>query len=378
MKKRLQILSFFIATSFFSCHSTGKNNATAILDMNADFPVSEKIEFKPFNKYNILEAGGCLIEGATLWYLMEDNHSLGFCYDLNTGEKRSIIGTIGKAAYEFTVFPDFFSFVGDSLQFYTSRNVIKTFSKKDIIENIPVGERKFSVTSTPDSIYVGSIVKLPNGSVIATISSEMGKQIPMYNNEFNKNQVAIYNSDEAKSYKVIDHNSFDIKKIDRSEMPEDLTVEELIESAYFNGNVRVKGNDRAIFSVGDQFMLYTFDINSGKVVSEKRYTEMNKITRDGKITNDNQLSISRIESNDKYILCFVDGYFSKEDKEARLRKSTVFAFDWDLNPIKRFDLPALKDEGSSYYTVSIDCSSLYLCEYNEEGLALSKADLNLD
>lgn len=378
MKRKLQALSFFIPILFFGCDGTSKNSATAILDVNADFPTSEKIEFKPLNKYNILEAGGCLIEGSTLWYLMDDNNTLGFCYDLSTGEKISTIGTIGKAAYEFTTCPDFFSFVGDSLQFYTSRNEIKTFSKKDIIENIPVAERKFSVTSTPDSIYVGSLIKLPNGSVIATISSEMGNLIPMYNNDFNKNQIAIYNSNEAKSYKVIDYNSFDIDKIDRSEMPEGLTVEGIIESSYFSANIKVRGNDTAIFSVEDQFMLYTFDINSGKVVNEKRYTKMDKVTKGGRIMNDRNLTIARMESNDKHILCFVDGYFSNEDKEARLRKTEIFVFDWDLNPVKRFDLPALKDEDASYYTVSIDCSSLYLCEYTEDGLALSKADLNLN
>lgn len=377
MKKKLQILSFFIAISFFSCDGSDKKSAPAILDMNTDFPISEKIEFKPFNKYDILEAGGCLIEDSILWYIMDDRNSVGNCYHLKTGEKISTITTIGKAAYEFTTFPDYFSFVGDSLQFYTAQKAIKTFSKKDIIENIPVGERNFSVTNTPDSISVGGLVKLPNGSVIATISSEMGKLIPRYNNEFNKNQVAIYNSNESKSYQVIDYNSFGVDQMDRSETPEGITVEEMIESAYSNGSIRTKGNDMAVFSVLDQFMLYTFDINSGKVGNEKRYTKM-KTTKEGAITNDMNLSISRMESNDHYILCFVDGYFSKEDKEMRSRKLALFVFDWNLNPIKRFDLPVLKDEGASYYTVSIDCSSLYLCEYSEDGLALSKADLNLD
>ena len=77
MKRKLLILSFFTAISFFSCDNTSKNNSTAVLDMNVDFPASEQVEFKPFNKYDILAAGGCLIDGSTLWYLMEDEHSVG-------------------------------------------------------------------------------------------------------------------------------------------------------------------------------------------------------------------------------------------------------------------------------------------------------------
>ena len=46
--------------------------------------------------------------------------------------------------------------------------MIKAFAKKDIIDNIPMGERKYSVVIVPDSIWVRRMVKLPNGFVLAT------------------------------------------------------------------------------------------------------------------------------------------------------------------------------------------------------------------
>ena len=88
------------------------------------------------------------------------------------------------------------------------------------------------------------------------------------------------------------------------------------------------------------------------------------------------LNIQAMKVNAKYILCKVGGYFSEEDKEAELQKEAIFVFDWDLNPLKKFELPDLEDK-LGYYTISNDCNSVYFCEYNEEGITLYKADLNL-
>ena len=121
--------------------------------------------------------------------------------------------------------------------------------------------------------------------------------------------------------------------------------------------------------------MYTFDINNGNVVNEKRYTKIQR--KDGKeasftTINDRNLSIGAMNVTDKYFLCGVDGYLSEKDIESGLRKKAIFVFDWNLNPIKKFELPNRK---KGYYTISNDCSSVYFCEYNEEGLTLYKADL---
>ncbi len=55
-------------------------------------------------------------------------------------------------------------------------------------------------------------------------------------------------------------------------------------------------------------------------------------------------------------------------------KEAIFVFDWQLNPIKKFDLP---DRKNGYYGLSNNGRSVYFCEFNEDGLTLYKADLNI-
>ena len=78
-------------------------------------------------------------------------------------------------------------------------------------------------------------------------------------------------------------------------------------------------------------------------------------------------------SNKKYLFCIVDGYFSEEDKLNKKRKSAIFVFDWDLNPIKRYNLP---DKGR-LYPISNDCKHVYEYSKTENGFALSRAALNI-
>lgn len=82
-----------------------------------------------------------------------------------------------------------------------------------------------------------------------------------------------------------------------------------------------------------------------------------------------------MKCNDKYILCCVSGYLSKEDKEAKIVKKAILVFDWDLNPIKKFDLPS-SDKNRNTYFISEDCKTVYSWKMEEKGLVLSKSDLN--
>ena len=371
MKKTTQFLAFFIGISFFSCNNTMKKATSPISNLDTDFPVSEKLEFKPFKKYDILEKGGCMIDDSILWHFERGKHDFGACYNLNTGEKLSTIATRGKAIHELIELRAF-KMTSDSVQLYISRDTIKTFAKKDIIDNTPLRERKFSVTTNPDSIFVSEMVKLPNGSTLATIRPALFEVEKEIRNEINKKSVALFNNNEANAYETIKYDSFDIEKAKNRE----LAANDLIKWAYAQGSIEIKNNDTAVFSVNDQFILYTFDLNSGNVANEKRYT---RIQRNGKemsfiTTNDRYLSIGLIKSNNTYILCGVDGYFSEENKKTRRREKAIFVFDWNLNPIKKIALP---DRKNGYYSISNDCTSVYFCEYNEEGLTLYKADLTI-
>lgn len=375
MKTNALFLLLLIALSFFSCNKVVNNQTVPISNIDTDFPITEKLEFKPFNKFDILEEGFCLIDDSTLWLIRDREDNFGYCYNLHTGEKLSIIASRGKAVNELTNL-DEFKVVGDSVLLYTNQNMIKTLAKRDVIDNVPMGERKFSLTIVPDSIWVRRMAKLPNGSVLATLMPALSESEKTKMNEFNQKSVAILNNKEANSYETINYESFDLGKAKGQE----LTANDLIKCAYADGSVEIKGNDMAVFSVSHQFILYTFDIKSGNVVNEKRYTEMQRVKSTDEMStslctiNDRQIEIESMRTNDKYILCDVRGYFSEEDKDRKQNKEAILVFDWDLNPIKKFDLPNRKN---GYYTISKDCKSVYFCEFNEDGLILHKADLNI-
>lgn len=376
MKTKTQFLLLLISISFFSCNSTVKNTATPISDINTDFPVSENLDFKPFHKYDILEMGACTVDDSILWFFREGESDFGYCYNLHTGEKLSTIASKGRAANEFTAL-DNFDIAGDSVAFYTNRNTIKTFAKKDIIENVPMGNRKFSVTIAPDSIWASRMIKLPNGSVLSTIEPALYEYQKLQEvSEFNKKSVAIFNSKEANSYETINYESFDIDKAKGRELP----ANDLIKSAYCFSSIVARDNNMAVFALSDQFMLYTFDLKNGGVVNEKRYTKMQREKAESdtftsfRTVNDRKITIDNIITNDKYIFCDVGGYLSEEDKNAKLYKRAIFVFDWKLNPIKKFDLPRREN---GYNKLSNDGSAVYFFEFNEEGLTLHKADLNI-
>ena len=370
MKTKAQFLLLLISISFFSCNGTVKMPATPISNIDTDFPATEKLEFKLFNKYDILKSGTCVIDDSTLWFFDFAETEIGSCYNLNTGKKLSIIASIGRAANELTEL-DSFEIIGDSVLLYTGRNTIKTFAKKDIIDNIPMGDRKFSIATVPDSILMNRMTRLPNGSILATTLPALSKLEKARMSGFNQKTIVIFNNKEANFYETINYESFDIEEAD-TELP----ANDLIKCAYSYGSVEIKDNDTVVFSVCNQFILYTFDIKSGNVVNEKRYTKMQRDGREGSLTttNDRKLRVGVMKSCDKYVLCDVQGYFSEDDKDSKLYKEAIFVFDWELNPIKKFDLPQ-KENG--YYTISNDCKSAYFCEFNEDGLVLYKADLNI-
>lgn len=370
--KKLQILSLFVAISFFSC--SDKKPSGGISDFKIDFPSSGNLEFKYFNEYEILEEGNCMIDDSKLWYFKENDQdlSVGYCYDLNSGEKLSMITSKGHADYELIELdpdPNNIKMTDDSIQL-RSDNSIKTFSKKDILENKPMNERRFSVETVPDSINVGRMTKLPNGSVVATMRVTRGRSPQQKLCNINDASVVVFNNNEVKAYETINYGSFDVEIPDSELKPSDV-----IKNAYTYGYNEIK-NDIAVFSVARQFILYTFDLKSGNVVKEKRYTEMKGDGRPMSLftTNDNDMDITYMKSNDKYIYCIVGGYYSEEDKKAELRTRKIFVFDWDLNPIKCFDLPNDIKDGC---VISNDCKSAYLCDYNDDGLTLFKADLNI-
>lgn len=54
---------------------------------------------------------------------------------------------------------------------YTRENAIKVFAKKDVINNVPVKDRKVIIPAFPDSVWVEQATILPNGAIVAIMPS---------------------------------------------------------------------------------------------------------------------------------------------------------------------------------------------------------------
>lgn len=376
MKKRFLPL-LWLGVAFLGCKTEPKGaNEGLISDLGKDFPVVEKLKFESFNKYEIgVEIGGSVVDGNVLWHFEsgEDNKDFGWCYNLNTGEKLGVLALRGEGKNDLMA-GEWFQMAGDSVTLYQDRGTMKIFAKKDIVGGMPVEERNGSMWKAPEGILISQAVKLPDGTVLATVRPPMFEFELAQGNELNQKTIVLFGKGGTKAYDVIDYDSFDLGKATEAE----LSAEDLLRWNYAQGCVAVKDDSTVVFSVDGQFILYTWDVNTGKTLAEKRYT---KAERDGGemslvTTNENKLSIQSVTASDRYIVCDVTGYFSDEAKEAKKAGRALFVFDWDLEPVKRFDL-ALRDE-EGYYRVATDCSAVYFCKQSgEHELTLYKADLNI-
>ncbi|WP_270517276.1 hypothetical protein [Sanguibacteroides sp. AM78-02pH3A] len=369
--------------------------------MKRDFTVVEKVELKPFKTYDGLKAWHTwIIDGSLLYVIDHDpKYDLGTCYDFNTGKKLSVLAKHGKAPYELSdyisyktihVTKDFIVFVPAETMLktvsrkavYTRENAIKVFAKKDMINNVPVKDRKVIIPAFPDSVWVEQATILPNGAIVAIM--------PPPAPDLQKLEKDARTGMEKKTLMVLGQKGVTYREtLPGDGFPEynpslgsKFTPYVTMKRSNARGLFRTRGNDMAVFAVDGQFMLYTFDVTTGKVVNEKRYTPVQYANEEFCFlsTNDMRQSILAMEANDSYIVCKVGGYFNAEDKEYEVYKEAIFVFDWNLNPIKRFDLPDLGPKG--YFSISNDARSVYFNDYAAEEdeffkLTLHKADLAL-
>lgn len=369
MKKTLSLLLTLFVFSGITLNA--QKTTFPISEIGKDFPTSQKVTFKLRKSFEV-ECAGLLLQNNTLWCFSEDSQEIGFCYDMNTGEKISVIDLQGANPdnwQELTAY----DFVGDSIML-CFKNTIKTFAQKDILNNVPVEKRKGSVIQLPNTLLYSNISKLPDGTVLTTISPAIFENEKSKEGGINNNSVVLFNGKELKGFQTINYNSFNLK----DPTPKQTPTNELIKWTYAQGNVCTPNCQKAVFSLDNQFILYTLDLNTGKVLHEKRYTEIQRedVEEMSFVTiNELRLSISQLEANDKYIVCLADGYFNPEDKIAQKRQIAIFVFDWNLKPVKRIDLPS--DNPEIFYLIDSECKSVYSAGFGEEGLEIHQANLNL-
>lgn len=370
MKTLKKLLLVIILLTVSGCTNTPSNyQAFPLSDLQTDFPQTDTLNFEKVNTYNIFSHNAIEVSDSTLWTFNMGGDEIGYCYDLNTGKEISTIASFGRAKNELDNDYSSINIGRDSIFFfYEGEKMIKSFSMKDIKNNVPLGERRPTITHIPDSLNATLINKLPNGAFLMTLSPILrhGKQ------DFNPYSLALVHNNEIRTYATINFNSYNL--VMDKENP--LSANEFIKANYAYGEISTKNNNMAVLSVNNQVILYTLNLLNGKVMNEKRYTEMKCETNGYTSNNDLELSITNIDSNDKYIFCIIKGYMNKKDKdnkEIEKRKQMLLIFDWQLNPIKKYELPY---ESICFFPID-NTTYIYQNVSNSEGATLYKAKINL-
>lgn len=379
--KKLFLLPLLILPFLLSCNGSRKNaNSNEPRNIYEDFSALEKLDFKHFNNYEIVTntVVKCMVEDTLLWVIsLNPMNNFGTCLNLNTGEEYSTIMNMGRASNEFLDFYNAF-LTRDSIHVISGDNQVKTFAKKDVVERIPLGERYFSHITPPKSKYVQYISPAADGSYIGTLANNKtshtissgfaisASPFP-HNDDFTSESLFLLNKDSVISYESIDYDSFgfDISESDRKKA--------CLKHAYANSSYDLHSDGRAVFALKKIPVIYIYDFESKKVVAEKRYGNFN--IENDYLCNDMAISSTSIKCTDKYIYCSFNAYLSDEDIKTETKKGVLLVYDWDLNPVKMFEVPELEFYNNCY--ISEDGTAAYYMKEVEEGFELQKAELDI-
>lgn len=332
MKQKL----FLILLLLTSCTSTNNKQEAAIIhDLNVDFPTADTISMEMIQKFDITPVVySFAVKDSTMFVLEKSKENFGHCYSLSTGKELSTLLGRGKAAYEMTsIPPSEIFFCGDSIQFANEDlRLIKTIAINDILSK-PLGDRKFTTISLPDTIPAYSFSKIGNEMIIGNLFSPVGEDDcryfiydggkVFYFGNFNKDMLS-----PKTNFKEIDYR---------------------MAEAQFASH----GNKVVTTTEGKGVILQVIDVDK-KIIEKERYY----INKKGEPSPN--YGVTEIRCDAKYIYCVISIMNKEKTKEAgeRINNRYILVFDWDLNPIKKYYQSVLP-MGSCRYSYSEDCKYAY-------------------
>lgn len=380
MKTKIAYL-FLLGLLTVACSKQPNQSQTIPLsDINADFPVAEKIEYHPIQKFDIYTSGGIDIKDSILWLTYIEAPIVGHAYNLYTGEQIAPIAASGRALNEIEYGWEKYEITNDSIFFmFNSVGMVKGFALKDILNNQPMGERKAVIQTVPDSIRISKLDKLPDGSVLISIQSF--SHIKTRTQGMKEQSFAYYDGKNLTGFQPYPFDRLNLS----TNCDDEQLLQDVLKLAFTQGNISFKNNNEFAGTVSDQFIVYTFNKEEGKIMHLKQYTTIVYQTDSGAnsynyITdNERHISLSSVQTDNQYIVCMGSGYFTQEEAEAKKAKIALFVFDWNLNPIKRIDIKKQKQNENNImmYKVDLDQRRIYCIESGKEGLSIYEADLNL-
>lgn len=363
MKKSLFLL---VVIFLIGCGPSIKHIDGIVSNIEKDFPVTEKLDFHKFAGFPITETGFSVIKDSTLWLMsFESNNTVGTCYHLYNGEKIADVAFMGRAQNEISSL-DIFQILDDVVAIQ-SGYLLKMFDTQQILDNVPMEDRHVSIVNVPDSMPCRYMWKLPNStSVIATLDVEMRGA----NLSVSKIPMIVLDGKNIRSFQTFDTDSFGWDVDDDTKK----AALKLVQREFAQGEMVFRKDSVGAHFMNGQFVFYTFDVNQGTVLNEKRYTEVGCSDDGSRLTNEQGLSVVWAKASSQHIVCLVKGYLTTADREAKLSKTALYVFDWNLNPLKKFDLSPIE---RGYYVVDEELKNVYSCEFDEGGLTLNKAPLVL-
>lgn len=351
MKKNLTI---FLLLLIGCSPKNEKADTQPYSDMDVDFPVEKTIKVEPTLRqtFNIEDDISLIMVKEPLILIFDNNKDiLGYCYDINSGEKLKPIASFGEANHE--IIPGWgarsnppMQICGDSLEFTDNvSGTIKTFALNDIATKY-LGDRPFSTFKMNDTLKTITYQKINTSTVV-------GAHNIFPPQDTDSSRFFILDQNQLSYFGVLSDKLFNSnREVDITKKREQLRPI----FAYHNDKV-VTANNYGVF-------LNTIDVKNKTVVKERIYTPM-KITIDER----GVVQIGGYPSGYKTISIYCDeqhiyyhAWKSNDDKEKQNfgvpAEIYVLVYDWDLNPIKRYYVGSyIYGEYQSY--LSVDKKILY-------------------
>ena len=352
MKQNLILILLFIV----SCTSNSKQDGIIIHDLDKDFPTTENISFSPIQSFEIMsQILNFAVKDSSMFMLERNTNDFGHCYNINSGKVISTLIGKGRAQNEMANVIGI-ELHGDSIMFKPSFFLerIKIFATKDILTK-PMGDRKCSTVEIPDSLTSFNFIRI-----------EKDKLFGLYENRFDdRNEIFFTLDDKGASL--------------FGEIKKELFEDELSNSdmrSHTNNELFINYKNKIVASRGNGLLLEVIDVNNNTTDFSRYYNKI-KVKTKGAYTSISAtgalsaFSLIDISCDAKNIYCLSHEGINDEDEFGLF----VYVFDWELNPVKKYELQSSHSDTYCQYYLSEDGKSIYYLTIEDEKQELFMAEI---
>lgn len=344
------------------CTSVPGKQSIMLSDFKRDFPVSKVVSLKPIQTFDIASnISSFMVKDSVIFVIEHNSDNLGHCYSLNSGEQISVILGRGKADNEFpSISYISFLFQGDSIQFYNPwLRMMKVFATQDVYTK-PLGEREFSTVVMPNNNLISCFSRIGENMYIGSFCYRTKEQNDRY---------FLYDKNGFTSF-----GDFEIELFDTDTEVNDITMKFAFDPSF------ARYGDKVVTVNNDGILLQTIDLNE-KIIENQKYYNKIKL-KDRREENqpwliENEYSSGSIRCDEEYVYFALTRRDDEKSEEVgkRISDKYILVFDWNLNPITKYDLGSFDLLSSLYYFSEDGKVFYYLTVDNEEKHVLYKGKI---